>query len=100
MKGGTSSSTTKDFTSELCPVTKLSLNIDFPSHAAHHLLAIYALGASAPVIDAAYQTHVAFQRPAVASPGVITIKNFNEFLGQEEWVSNHIRLCIISPSVP
>jgi hypothetical protein len=55
----------------------------FFSHAAHHLLAIYALGASAPVIDAAYQTHVAYQRPAVASPGVITAKTFNDHLGQE-----------------
>jgi hypothetical protein len=76
-----------------------SLNIDFPSHAAHHLLAIYALGASAPVIDAAYQTHVAIQQPAVASPGLITVKNFNDFLGQEEWVSNHTHLRIIPTSV-
>jgi hypothetical protein len=54
-----------------------------PSHAAHHLLAIYALGASAPVIDAAYQTHVAYQQPVKESPGVITAKTFNDHLGQE-----------------
>ena len=70
------------------------------SHAAHHLLAIYALGASAPIIDAAYQTHVEFQRPAIPSPGVITIKNFQDFLGQQECVSNHTCLPITSPSEP
>lgn len=34
---------------------------------------------------------MAYQRPAVASPGVITIKNFNDLLGREEWVFNHTR---------
>jgi hypothetical protein len=54
------------------------------SHAAHHVLAIYALGASAPVIDAAYQTHVVYQRPAVPSPAAITAETFHAHLGQSE----------------
>lgn len=54
------------------------------------MLAIYALGASAPVIDAAYQTHVAYQQPTVASPGVITTENFNDHLGQEAYYSAYV----------
>ena len=38
------------------------------SHATHHLLAIYAMGAPASLLDAAYHTHVVYQRPAFAPP--------------------------------
>jgi len=56
----------------------------FHNHAAHHLLAIWALGASGPLIDAAYhQTHLDHQRNAFKSPIVITHDNFNDFLGDE-----------------
>jgi len=51
------------------------------SHASHHLLAIYALGATGKVIESAYETHVAYQRPAYKSPTSITENNFSEHLG-------------------
>ena len=54
------------------------------SHASHHLIAIYALGASGPLIDAAYQTHVKYMRPAFDSPEPVSVTNFWEHLGKRE----------------
>lgn len=56
------------------------------SHAAHHMLAIWALGAPGPVIEAAYATHCEYQRPAFASPGSINSHNFYNHLGDERYV--------------
>ena len=57
------------------------------SHAAHHILAIWALGAPGPVIEAAYATHCEYQRPAFASPGSINKHNFYRHLGDERYVA-------------
>ncbi|EGN97420.1 hypothetical protein SERLA73DRAFT_57794 [Serpula lacrymans var. lacrymans S7.3] len=62
----------------------------FHNHAAHHLLAIWALGASAPVIKAAYQTHCDYQLPAYKSPEPITTKNFNDHLGDEDYYNAYL----------
>jgi hypothetical protein len=57
------------------------------------MLAIYALGASAPVIDSAYQTHVAYQRPSIPSPSAITADTFHDHLGEREYA-----LLLLRPS--
>ncbi|KAG2121596.1 hypothetical protein DEU56DRAFT_984296 [Suillus clintonianus] len=56
-------------------------------HAVHHLLAIWAMGASAKIISSAYATHCIYQRPAFESPSRITHRNFNEHLGDERFYS-------------
>lgn len=57
------------------------------SHAAHHVLAIWALGAPGPVIEAAYATHCEYQRPAFASPTPINNHNLYKHLGDERYVA-------------
>ena len=59
------------------------------SHAAHHLLCIWAMGANGPLIDAAYATHCKYQRPAFESPGHISHGNYNKHLGDERYVITH-----------
>ena len=54
------------------------------SHASHHLVAIYAMGAAGPLIEAAYQTHVVYMKPAFESPEKITEENFWKHLGKRE----------------
>lgn len=44
------------------------------------------MGASDAVIDAAYATHYAYQRPAFESPAHITHGNYNKHLGDERYV--------------
>ena len=56
------------------------------SHATHHLYAIYTLGASSEVLEAAYQTHVKYQRPSFDSPTDITESNWISHLGDELYV--------------
>lgn len=65
------------------------------SHATHHLLAIYALGADARVLHGAYQTHVLYQRPSFPSPGEITASNWKEHLGDEKSVICRLFHCIM-----
>ena len=50
------------------------------SHATHHMLAIYGLGASPQIIEDAYKTHD-YLKPSFDSPEPITDKNFTEHLG-------------------
>ncbi|KDQ57907.1 hypothetical protein JAAARDRAFT_34719 [Jaapia argillacea MUCL 33604] len=57
----------------------------FHNHATHHLLAIYALGAPGPLIEAAYETHVGYQQPVVKSPEPIDEHNFNKHLGDDKY---------------
>ncbi|GJE93605.1 questin oxidase family protein [Phanerochaete sordida] len=71
----------------------------FHNHAAHHLLAIYAMGAPASLLDAAYHTHVVYQRPAFAPPEtfearkvredmeevVLDDSNWKDFLGDDRY---------------
>lgn len=58
------------------------------SHSAHHLLAIYALGAPGPVISAAYKdTHLDHMRVAFVPPNKVTITddNFTDYLGNDQY---------------
>ncbi|KAG0704109.1 hypothetical protein DFH29DRAFT_802401 [Suillus ampliporus] len=57
----------------------------FHNHVLHHLLAIWAMGASANIIWSAYETHCVYQRPAFESPSHITDHNFKEHLGDERF---------------
>lgn len=49
------------------------------------------MGASDAVIDAAYATHYAYQRPAFESPAHITHGNYNKHLGDERYYSAYLR---------
>ena len=55
------------------------------SHAAHHILAIWALGAPTPAVEAGYGTHCEYQRPAFASPGFVNIHNLYKHLDDERY---------------
>ena len=57
------------------------------SHASHHVLAVYALGASAELVrDIYYKTHVPILLPSLESPEPITEENFVEHLGDEKYI--------------
>ncbi|KAI0367931.1 hypothetical protein BV20DRAFT_534637 [Pilatotrama ljubarskyi] len=62
----------------------------FHNHASHHLVAIYAMGAGGPLIEAAYQTHVAYMRPAFQSPEPIDDKSFWLHLGKREFYNSYL----------
>lgn len=53
------------------------------SHATHHVLALYTLGASPEIIEDAYKTAHDYLLPAIKCPGPITEKNFAEHLADE-----------------
>lgn len=55
------------------------------SHTSHHLVAIYAMGASASVIEAAYEKRSIEQRPAFESPEPITESNFWDHLADKRY---------------
>lgn len=66
----------------------------FHNHSAHHLLAIYALGAPGPLIHAAYQnTHLDHMRVAFVAPQdvVITDENFADYLGNDHYYNAYIQ---------
>jgi hypothetical protein len=53
------------------------------SHATHHVLCIYNLGASPEIIEDAYRTAHDYLLPTIKNPGPITEENFAEHLGDE-----------------
>jgi hypothetical protein len=61
-------------------------NLKSHSHATHHVLAIYTLGASPEIIEDAYKTAHDHLLPAIVPPDPITEKNFTEHLGDERSV--------------
>jgi len=63
---------------------------EFHDHASHHLLAIWAMGAQGPVIEAAYQTHCEFQTPAFDSPGSIDHGNLWDHLGNQKYYQAYL----------
>ena len=84
---GDSISTYRRIVSLMCRFMTLStLN----SHASHHLLAIYALGANKELLEAAYATHVAYMKPAISPPGeqkvdtIINDSNWKDFVDDEQ----------------
>ncbi|KLO08383.1 hypothetical protein SCHPADRAFT_893940 [Schizopora paradoxa] len=56
----------------------------FHNHNAHHMLAVYALGGTGKVIEAAYERTSRIQRPAYVSTITITDSNYFEHLGKED----------------
>jgi Questin oxidase-like len=84
----TSSTMIKAFTStsfRLSLFTRIFL-IPLPySHIVHHLLAKYAVGADSDVLNAAYDTDKVVQLPAYPSPGPITVDNWRDHLGNEDY---------------
>ncbi|KAK0488034.1 hypothetical protein EDD18DRAFT_1321626 [Armillaria luteobubalina] len=54
---------------------------EFHNHIAHHVLAIWTLGASKEIIEAVYRESVPAQKPAIKPPGPISSVNFNAHLG-------------------
>ncbi|KAF8840460.1 hypothetical protein BDN67DRAFT_951623 [Paxillus ammoniavirescens] len=66
----------------------------FHNHAAHHLIALYALGADAPLLDAAYEgTHLDHMRDAFVAPEGVTIteENFTDYLGNDQYYNAYLR---------
>lgn len=90
MSSGMRSSTTGASTSTSFPSDFLEFwssttdRLYLNSHASHHLVAIYAMGAGGPLIEEAYQTHVVYMKPAFESPEPITEDNFWKHLGKRE----------------
>ncbi|KAI0791403.1 hypothetical protein C8Q75DRAFT_76228 [Abortiporus biennis] len=62
----------------------------FHNHAAHHILAIWALGANKKLVEVAYQTHVVYQKPAFPSPEVIDEKNWKDHLGDDKYYQAYL----------
>ncbi|KAL6310289.1 hypothetical protein BKA93DRAFT_721631 [Sparassis latifolia] len=65
-------------------------DLHYHNHTSHHLLALYYLGASPALLDAAYQNHVSYMRPARKSPEPIAAKNFHLHLGDENFYSGYV----------
>ncbi|EIW77878.1 hypothetical protein CONPUDRAFT_128865 [Coniophora puteana RWD-64-598 SS2] len=63
----------------------------FHNHAAHHLICIWALGASGPLIESAYNdTHVDHMKDQFKPPQEITDTNFVEHLGDENYYTGYL----------
>ncbi|KAK0440239.1 hypothetical protein EV421DRAFT_1737318 [Armillaria borealis] len=58
---------------------------EFHNHISHHVLAIWALGASKEIIETVYRENVPAQKPAIKPPGPISSANFNAHLGDEKY---------------
>jgi hypothetical protein len=56
----------------------------FHNHLAHHLLAVYALGATPGVLQAAYDEHASYQAPRKPCPTPITPDTWKQHLGKLE----------------
>ncbi|KAK0187303.1 hypothetical protein F5146DRAFT_1124013 [Armillaria mellea] len=54
---------------------------EFHNHISHHVLAVWALGASKEIIEAVYREDTPIQRPAIKPPAPISSANFNAHLG-------------------
>ncbi|KAG2131324.1 hypothetical protein DEU56DRAFT_455247 [Suillus clintonianus] len=65
-------------------------NIKFHNHITHRTLALYAAGASGPLIEQFYEEDGSYQRPAVEPPEAITEANFMEHLGDERFYAAYI----------
>ncbi|EJF59777.1 hypothetical protein DICSQDRAFT_108392 [Dichomitus squalens LYAD-421 SS1] len=65
-------------------------DLGFHNHASHHLVAIYALGANSTLVEAAYQTHVEYMRPAFESPEPVNATNVWKHLGKREFYNSYL----------
>ncbi|KAJ2819294.1 hypothetical protein GGI24_004833 [Coemansia furcata] len=64
----------------------------FHNHLNHHLLAAFSLGGSAKRLQEIFDINNSYQRPlsAPASDVTITVDNYTEYLGKEEYYPNYI----------
>ncbi|KAA1470822.1 hypothetical protein DENSPDRAFT_818604 [Dentipellis sp. KUC8613] len=62
----------------------------FHNHSTHHMFAIYALGAPPALLDAAYATHMQYQKPLVPSPHLITDEDFLDHLDEDEYYNAYL----------
>lgn len=65
-------------------------HVKFHNHASHHVLAVYALGASPELIRDVYKTHLPVLQPTLVSPDPITQENFIEHLGDERYYDGYL----------
>ena len=56
------------------------------SHAAHHAVALWSLGATEQALKAGYETDKTFQLDAIKSPEEITKATWKQHLGQDRSV--------------
>ncbi|KAG8701175.1 hypothetical protein FRC08_004242, partial [Ceratobasidium sp. 394] len=62
----------------------------FHNHLSHHLFAAYGIGAPPSVLQAAFDEHASYQRPAYKSPEKITRENWKKFLGNEDYYNSYM----------
>ncbi|TFK31868.1 hypothetical protein BDQ12DRAFT_701405 [Crucibulum laeve] len=65
--------------------------IKFHNHAAHTVLALWALGADEALLQAVYKDSSAYQCPAFEAPGEITVKNWTDHLGDEKYYQGYLK---------
>ncbi|KAF9467641.1 hypothetical protein BDZ94DRAFT_1305265 [Collybia nuda] len=61
----------------------------FHNHSAHFLLAQWTLGADASILEAAYKLECEYQRPSFDSPEPITVNNFKDHLGDDNYYKSY-----------
>ncbi|CUA71466.1 Oxidoreductase AflY [Rhizoctonia solani] len=62
----------------------------FHNHLSHHLFAAYGIGAPSHVLQAAFDEHAGYQRPAYKSPESITRNNWTKHLGKEDFYNAYM----------
>ncbi|KAJ1299799.1 hypothetical protein OPQ81_000698 [Rhizoctonia solani] len=62
----------------------------FHNHLSHHLFAAYGIGAPGHVLQAAFDEHAKYQRPAYKSPEPITQDNWTKRLGNEDFYNAYM----------
>ncbi|KAG8742800.1 hypothetical protein FRC10_000910 [Ceratobasidium sp. 414] len=65
-------------------------DMHFHNHLPHHLFAAYGIGAPPSVLQAAFDHHASYQRPAYKSPESITRENWTKFLGNEDYYNSYM----------
>ncbi|KDN34683.1 hypothetical protein RSAG8_12232, partial [Rhizoctonia solani AG-8 WAC10335] len=62
----------------------------FHNHLSHHLFAAYGIGAPGHVLQAAFDEHAKYQRPAYKSPEPIVRDNWTKHLGDEDFYNAYM----------
>lgn len=62
----------------------------FHNHLSHHLFAAYGLGAPGHILQAAFDEHASYQRPAYKSPEAINRDNWTKHLGNEDFFNAYM----------
>ncbi|KAL0563909.1 hypothetical protein V5O48_018150, partial [Marasmius crinis-equi] len=61
------------------------------NHIAHHVLAVWAMGAHEDIIHTGYSKNERLQQPRGSSPGQITEDNFNDHLGDRRFYDAYVK---------